>query len=71
MVSLSYRSFANFIVEDNLVGLRCFLENRHVVVDDRDEVSYTIWLYIQCPISILMLYSTLRVALFGFILFYL
>ena len=39
MVSLSYRSFSNYIVEDNLVGLRGFLENRHVVVDDRDEVS--------------------------------
>jgi hypothetical protein len=38
MVSLSYRTFANYIVEDNLVGLRVFLENRHVVVDDRDEV---------------------------------
>jgi|688.fasta_scaffold704351_2 hypothetical protein len=39
MVSLSYRTFANYIVEDNLAGLRVFLENRHVVVDDRDEVS--------------------------------
>ena len=39
MVSLSYRTFANYIVEDNLVGLRVFLENRHVVVDDRDEVN--------------------------------
>nr|CAG4641467.1 EOG090X019S [Eurycercus lamellatus] len=37
MVSLSYRPLANFIVEDNLVGLRGFLENRHVVIDDRDE----------------------------------
>lgn len=40
MVSLSYRSLANFIVDDNLLGLRGFLENRHVVVDDRDDVSF-------------------------------
>lgn len=39
MVSLSYRTFANYIVEDNLIGLRVFLENRHVVVDDRNEVK--------------------------------
>lgn len=45
MVSLSYRTFANYIVEDNLVGLRVFLENRHVVVDDRDEVSVAVLLY--------------------------
>jgi len=38
MVSLSYRSLANYILEDNLIGLRGFLENRHVVIDDRDEV---------------------------------
>lgn len=38
-MSLSYRTFANYIVEDNLIGLRVFLENRHVVVDDRNEVK--------------------------------
>lgn len=42
MVSLSYRSFENFILDDNLVGLRGFLDNRHVVVDDRDDVSLTL-----------------------------
>lgn len=38
-MSLSYRSLSNFILEDDLVGLRGFLDNRHVVVDDRDDVS--------------------------------
>lgn len=42
MVSLSYRSLANYILEDNLIGLRGFLENRHVVIDDRDEVCKNI-----------------------------
>lgn len=39
MVSLSYRSLANYILEDNLIGFRGFLENRHVAVDDRDDVK--------------------------------
>ena len=38
MVSLSYRSLVNFVVEDNLIGFRGFLDNRNVVIDDRDEV---------------------------------
>ena len=43
MVSLSYRTLANFIFDDNLSGFRGLLENRHVVVDDRDEVND--WLF--------------------------
>lgn len=39
MVSLSYKQLANFILEDNFASFRGFLENRHVVVDDRDEVN--------------------------------
>lgn len=38
MVSLAYRSLANFVVEDNLIGLRAYLENRNVTIDERDEV---------------------------------
>ena len=40
MVSLSYRALANYILEDDLSGLSGFLENRHVGVDDRDDVSF-------------------------------
>lgn len=39
MVSLCYRALHNYISENNLEGLQGFLENRRVLVDDRDDVS--------------------------------
>ena len=38
-MSLNYRSLANYIIEDNLVGLRGYLESNHPGIDDRDDVS--------------------------------
>lgn len=38
MVSLCYRALHNYISENNLEGLQGFLENRRVLVDDRDDV---------------------------------
>lgn len=40
MVSLCYRALHNYISENNLEGLQGFLENRRVLVDDRDDVRY-------------------------------
>ncbi|KAK6637747.1 hypothetical protein RUM44_008169 [Polyplax serrata] len=45
MVSLSYRPLANYISEENLVGLRNFLDNRKPQVDDRDENQSTALIY--------------------------
>lgn len=60
MVSLSYRPLANYISEENLVGLRNFLDNRKPQVDDRDEVRWThdSVIFVFC----LLLYSTFLVA---------
>ncbi|XP_032676963.1 kinase D-interacting substrate of 220 kDa B isoform X3 [Odontomachus brunneus] len=41
MVSLSYRSLASYITDDNLAELQNFLENKRVQVDDRDENGST------------------------------
>lgn len=38
MVSLCFRSLVNYITDDNLAGLKNFLENKRVQIDDRDEV---------------------------------
>lgn len=46
MVSLCYRALHNYISENNLEGLQGFLENRRVLVDDRDDVRYNVTLYI-------------------------
>lgn len=40
MVSLCYRALHNYISENNLEGLQGFLENRRVLVDDRDDVRF-------------------------------
>lgn len=37
MVSLCYRTLLSYITDDNLPGLQTFLENKRVIVDDRDE----------------------------------
>lgn len=42
MVSLCYRALHNYISENNLEGLQGFLENRRVLVDDRDDVRYNL-----------------------------
>lgn len=39
MVSLCFRSLVGFVNEDNLQGLQSFLENKQIVIDDKDEVS--------------------------------
>ncbi|XP_033320746.1 kinase D-interacting substrate of 220 kDa B isoform X1 [Bombus bifarius] len=41
MVSLCYRSLASYITDDNLAGLQSFLENKRVLIDDRDENGST------------------------------
>ncbi|XP_058810678.1 kinase D-interacting substrate of 220 kDa B-like [Phymastichus coffea] len=41
MVSLCYRTLANYVSDDNLAGLQNFLENKRVQVDDRDENGST------------------------------
>ncbi|XP_025154108.1 kinase D-interacting substrate of 220 kDa B isoform X1 [Harpegnathos saltator] len=41
MVSLSYRSLASYITDDNLAELQNFLENKRAQVDDRDENGST------------------------------
>ncbi|XP_050438171.1 kinase D-interacting substrate of 220 kDa B isoform X2 [Adelges cooleyi] len=41
MVSLCYRALHNYISENNLEGLQGFLENRRVLVDDRDDNGAT------------------------------
>ncbi|XP_076680396.1 ankyrin repeat-rich membrane spanning isoform X3 [Andrena cerasifolii] len=41
MVSLCYRNLASYITDDNLAGLQNFLENKKVLVDDRDENGST------------------------------
>ncbi|XP_071870721.1 ankyrin repeat-rich membrane spanning isoform X1 [Bombus fervidus] len=41
MVSLCYRSLASYITDDNLAGLQNFLENKRVLIDDRDENGST------------------------------
>ncbi|XP_075221124.1 ankyrin repeat-rich membrane spanning isoform X1 [Lycorma delicatula] len=41
MVSLCYRTLLNFISDDNLVALQSYLENKRVLVDDRDENGST------------------------------
>lgn len=51
MVSLNYRSLANYIVEDNLVGLRGYLESNHPGIDDRDDVSsYRFIIVFDCTV---------------------
>jgi hypothetical protein len=35
---LSFRAITEFIKSDNLQGLKVFLENRHINVEDKDEV---------------------------------
>lgn len=40
MASLCYRTLFTYITEDDLQGLRSYLENKRILVDDRDEVSY-------------------------------
>lgn len=42
MVSLCYRSLAGFIVDNNLQALHAFLENKQILIDDRDEVCSNI-----------------------------
>lgn len=39
MVSLSYRSLATYIEDDNVTELRNFLNEKKSQVDDRDEVK--------------------------------
>lgn len=39
MVSLTNRALVSFISDDNYSGLQHLLDNRRVVVDDRDEVG--------------------------------
>ncbi|XP_050529319.1 kinase D-interacting substrate of 220 kDa B-like [Daktulosphaira vitifoliae] len=41
MVSLCYRALHNYISENNLEGLQGFLDNRRVLVDDRDDNGAT------------------------------
>ncbi|XP_071446780.1 kinase D-interacting substrate of 220 kDa B [Hetaerina americana] len=41
MASITFRSIVGFIQEDNLQGLQNFLENKRVLVDDRDENGTT------------------------------
>ncbi|XP_021938085.1 kinase D-interacting substrate of 220 kDa isoform X3 [Zootermopsis nevadensis] len=41
MVSLCFRSLVNYITDDNLAGLKIFLENKRVQIDDRDENNNT------------------------------
>ncbi|XP_034949569.1 kinase D-interacting substrate of 220 kDa B isoform X2 [Chelonus insularis] len=41
MVSLCYRSLANFITEDNFSAFQSFLENKRIPIDDRDENGTT------------------------------
>ncbi|XP_054258040.1 kinase D-interacting substrate of 220 kDa B isoform X3 [Macrosteles quadrilineatus] len=45
MVSLCYRTLLQYITDDNLPGLQNFLENKRVVVDDRDENASTVLHY--------------------------
>ncbi|KAL0272477.1 UNVERIFIED_CONTAM: hypothetical protein PYX00_005429 [Menopon gallinae] len=45
MVSLSYRSLTTFISDNNLPGLRTFLESRKSQVDDRDDNNSTALIY--------------------------
>ncbi|XP_046681629.1 kinase D-interacting substrate of 220 kDa B isoform X2 [Homalodisca vitripennis] len=45
MVSLCYRSLLHFVTEDNLPGLQNFLENKRVLVDDKDENGGTVLHY--------------------------
>lgn len=54
MVSLCYRALHNYISENNLEGLQGFLENRRVLVDDRDDVRYNVTLYIFYNIYLLI-----------------
>lgn len=46
MVSLCYRALHNYISENNLEGLQGFLENRRVLVDDRDDVKYSVTIFL-------------------------
>ena len=39
VMSVSYQSLANFIVEDNLSGLGDYLDNNYLGIDDRNDVS--------------------------------
>ncbi|XP_039292583.1 kinase D-interacting substrate of 220 kDa B [Nilaparvata lugens] len=41
MVSLCYRALFNYIQDDNIIGLQTYLENKRVLVDDRDENGIT------------------------------
>ncbi|XP_046390035.1 kinase D-interacting substrate of 220 kDa B isoform X2 [Ischnura elegans] len=41
MASITFRSIVGFIQEDNLQGLQNFLDNKRVLVDDRDENNTT------------------------------
>lgn len=38
MVSLCYQNLLHYVTEDNLPGLQNFLENKRILVDDKDEV---------------------------------
>lgn len=54
MVSLCFRSLANYINDDNLSGLQSFLESKQVQVDDRDDVSFCLILHIWMAIISLL-----------------
>ncbi|RZF42902.1 hypothetical protein LSTR_LSTR003618 [Laodelphax striatellus] len=41
MVSLCYRALFNYIQDDNIIGLQTYLDNKRVLVDDRDENGIT------------------------------
>lgn len=39
MGTLGYRALLQYIESNDLNGLKTFLDTRHILVDDRDEVS--------------------------------
>lgn len=57
MVSLCFRSLANYINGNDLEGLQSFLESKQVQIDDRDEVRFLCTLKKQS--DLLPLYSTM------------
>lgn len=48
MVSLCYQNLLHYVTEDNLPGLQNFLENKRILVDDKDEVRIEVkWVFLH------------------------